>query len=716
MNRQQLQDIRHDYIWNHVRYKMVKWDQWNYAILKNIMYRKRPGRGNNESANDCVIMFDTETSKKGVNPVIIKKDGSRKWVNVENHVVAWTISIRSFSKNLVTLYGHKPSELVSCMIKIHESMDGEHTIMYAHNLAYDWVFIRKFIFDQMGFPVEQLNTKSHYPIVIKFENGIIFKDSLILAQRGLEKWALDLGVEHKKAVGKWDYSKIRDQKKRFTPDELAYIENDTLAGVECIDTTMQALNKDIWSIPYTATGIPRGAVQKLAKENGGRELFLRLAADFKQYLKLTMVYHGGYVHGNRYFIDILIDWIETWCYDFVSSYPFVLLAFKYPMEGFKMFRDCEPEDILKYMDEYAFMFKFRVSGLKLKDPKEPMPAFQQSKSFNVINGVIDNGRMLQADYAEIYLTELDLDIICRQYKWTNAECVEVERSYKDYLPRWLTDYIFQLFEDKCRLKGGDKVLYSIAKSKLNSVYGLMVQKCIRDDLKEDYETGEYVPMEKDPEGLYNEYINKRTTVLPYQWGVWCTAYAFHNLFDLGACTGSEDGMKLWWYSDTDSCYGSKWDVEAVERYNQKCKDLLTANGYGPVTINGHEFWLGVAEHTGLEDEYSEFKTQGAKRYCGRCKDDGELHITVAGVPKKGVSCLNNDINEFTPGKVFSGDITGKLTHTYIYTDGIYIDKEGNETGDSIDLTECDYLLDSTHIINFDLLEQEEVEVQVYEEG
>ena len=117
-------------------------------------------------------------------------------------------------------------------------------------------------------------------------------------------------------------------------------------------------------------------------------------------------------------------------------------------------------------------------------------------------------------------------------------------------------------------------------------------------------------------------------------------------------------------------------------------------GYGPVTIGDKTYNLGCAELDGI---YTQFKTLGAKRYCCRKKEDGKLKLTVAGVPKKtGVLCLNDDINNFTEGLDFPGDITGKKTHTYIYSEeGIYIDDMGNEVADSIDLSLCNYHLDTT---------------------
>ena len=108
---------------------------------------------------------------------------------------------------------------------------------------------------------------------------------------------------------------------------------------------------------------------------------------------------------------------------------------------------------------------------------------------------------------------------------------------------------------------------------------------------------------------------------------------------------------------------------------------------------------------------------GAKRYAGRHLYDQELVITVAGVPKaKGKKCLLDDIRNFKEGFIFSGIITGKKTHTHYIVPDIYIDEDGNETGDSIDLSPCDYLLAKTDYEDFDPFNQiEEVYIQTYDE-
>ena len=235
-------------------------------------------------------------------------------------------------------------------------------------------------------------------------------------------------------------------------------------------------------------------------------------------------------------------------------------------------------------------------------------------------------------------------------------------------------------------------------------------KSLRPDIIEDYLSGEFITKASEHEDEdYEKYLNKLTSILPYQWGVWVTSAAFYNVHQLAKC------CRVPLYMDTDSCYGVHWDLEKVEAYNQHCREMLTANGYGPVIRDNKEYWLGVAEHNEDEDTYTEFKYMGAKRYCGRCVADGKLHTTVAGVPKIGAECLEDDIDNFHPGFIFDGTRTGKKTHVYFIKKEIYTDSRGNETGDSISLIPCDYELSSVNVMNWEELFNEEVSIQIYEE-
>ena len=730
----ELYAIRQDWMHNNIPYQFCHHNLFRYEILDNIMFLRRPGRRRknqkkSKTYNDVIIMFDTETSRKklSVSQQINKLPSGLK--ARENHVVAWTISIRAYEYNICTLYGHKPTSLVQCMKKIHEHMKGDITIFYAHNLSYDHWFIRCFLYAELGTPKESLNIKPHYPLFMRFNCGIELRDSLILAQRSLEKWADDLGAEHKKAVGKWNYKKYRNQSENFTSDELEYIEHDTLAGVECINILKNQLKKQVYSMPYTSTGIIRDLMQEIGKANNAKDLFDRIAPTYDQYIKLTKLFHGGYTHANRFFIDVFVDMLVQ-CYDFTSSYPFCMLAYKYQAEAFHKIDDRRPEQILKDKENYCFMFKLCAYKPHLLKKDHIMPALQYSKCVpgTCINPVLDNGRILEADYIEIWLNEIDLDVIAQQYDLSASICVEVECALKDYLPRWFTDFVYDLFRNKCISSlGADPVKYGLDKSKVNGCYGMTVQKSIQDIIIEDFETTDILEVYKkdvpeDPKEAekkarkeYAKYLDNKNSMLVYSWGCWVTSYAFRNLHELNKCVDPlPDGETLLLYNDTDSGYAVNWNLEKIAAYNANCERLLHLNGYDPIEIDGHIFKLGIAEHKPLKDDYTEFKVLGAKRYAGRCVKDGKIHITVAGVPKeKGALTLNDDLHRFTKGHIFKGKETGKKSHIYFASE-IYIDSEGNETADSIDLLPCDYLLDDTEQYQLEFLLGDEIEVEYYE--
>lgn len=705
---------RSSYISKYHKYKMIFWTQWDYTFLtKNIMYYKKKGKYQKGTWNDVIIAADTETSKGHE----VTSDPA------PNHVCAWTISIRAFHQNIVTLYGNKPSEMMGCFGKLREALPGDEFFVYWMNMAYDHFFLRAFLYKEFGTPKKELNTKPHYPIMLKFENGMIFKDALILSQCKLEKWANDLNVKHKKAVGSWDYDLIRDQDWKFSRAELRYIENDTLALAECLDALCINLNKRIGEMVYTATGIVRDELRKIGKQHNAHDYFLRRAGSYEQQEKLERLYHGGFSHSNRFYIGDIFNENDIEGADFNSSYPFCLLCFRYPGKFVPLGRDVKPDYIIRNSEDYGFIFRAKFFNIHLKQHYFSMPCLQASKCDFSINADIDNGRIKKAGYVSLLLTEQDLIVLDSIYEWDKQSvCEEVEVSAKEYLPRWFTDYVYKRYEEKTYMKPkkkSDPVGYAMAKARVNLLYGLTVQKPVRDNFVEvqepgeykinrqgdtaEYKSGEYrIDFDKDPKELYEKYLNNPNSILPYTIGVWCTAYAFRNLFMLGDCVkktynslGEYAYPPHWLYSDTDSCYSDDWDKEKIAAYNERCKALLKANGYGAVICEGKEYWLGVAE-IDSDSVYTEFVTVGSKRYAGRLKEDGQIHITVAGVPKlSGALCLKDDLKNFNNNLIFDGETTGKLTHNYIFSEqGIYIDAFGNEVADSIDLSPCDYALDA----------------------
>lgn len=435
-------------------------------ILKYNHVGKRAGRGVNFTYNDLILTADTETSKTREDHF----DSKGNYIPSENIVVAWTISAISEYGPVCTVYGCKPSEFCYFLADLQESLEGEKTYIFFHNLAYDWTFLELFLFQFFDFPKNQLNTKPHYPVSIEFANGITLRDSLIISQCRLEKWADDLDVPHKKAVGKWDYDALRGQSGSFTADELQYIEQDTLALAECLEKLRKQLHKHVYSMPMTCTSILREQTRTEGRRNRARDRFMRLAPSWRLYEnKLLPGYHGGYVHNNRH----AAGWIqrdEPTCYDFASSYPFRILVDAFPCERFRQLPDqLDPAEILRNADDTAFIFNFYAENIEVIDNDFPMPTLQLSKCIKCVNQLTDNGRILQADAVDIVLTEIDLKLIRKYYKWTGAVCYDVWSAHKKLLPAWFRNMTYQLFSDKTMKKGGDPVDYSLAKARLNSL-------------------------------------------------------------------------------------------------------------------------------------------------------------------------------------------------------------------------------------------------------
>jgi hypothetical protein len=82
----------------------------------------------------------------------------------------------------------------------------------------------------------------------------------------------------------------------------------------------------------------------------------------------------------------------------------------------------------------------------------------------------------------------------------------------------------------------------------------------------------------------------------------------------------------------------------------------------PQDKKGNKRPLGIFEN---DSEYTKFITQGAKKYAYIDKEDYKIHITVAGVPKKGAKALKK-LEDFKDDFVFDYKDTGK--NLLIYND------------------------------------------------
>ena len=142
----------------------------------------------------------------------------------------------------------------------------------------------------------------------------------------------------------------------------------------------------------------------------------------------------------------------------------------------------------------------------------------------------------------------------------------------------------------------------------------------------DFFDNEYHLKDCDPAKELWKY--NRTAFLAYQWGVWVTAWARHELQIMIDIAG--DGVytkSTFLYTDTDSVkYIGDIDLEP---YNRQQMEKSISNGAFAVDSKGKTHYMGVYE---VEHSYDRFVTWGAKRYA--YEQDGRLFVTTAGVVKR----------------------------------------------------------------------------------
>ena len=620
--------------------------------------------------------------------------------------VAFITDISITIEGLATYYCRNTIEMFNFLDRLqnHFNDDDKRMIIYVHNFSYDYVFLRNELFKHYGYPQNCLAVKSHNYVSMDF-GFYEFRDSYILTQKSLEQLTKDEKIEIKKAVGFWDYNKIRSPHSYRTENEKFYVNVDTISLCLALRSVMNSRNVNTGNCPLTSTGFIRNESRRRSRViragKKWRNKFKELQLSFEDYKFLERVFHGGYTHANRYYINQVL--YNLYSFDFASSYPAVLLYEKFPMTKFTK-GEYTISEIIEMSNDYAFFGLLRMKDIELeKDRPMPPMAFAKCDHIDKEGMILDNGRIVKAKEVIIPFSEQDLDLYLKCYNFSSADVAQVRIAKKDYLPNWFTEYVQELYYNKCTLKDIDPINYAISKTYINAMYGMLAQKILREINIENYDTCEWkhdIQNEED----YAKYFSNPSSFLPYQWAIWVTAYAQHNLFELGSC------CKYWIYSDTDSCKGYGWDFEKVEKYNKKVEEKAKKRGLGIVNYNGKKFVIGQAENETTEEEgiIEEFITLGCKRYCYRQK--GNLYSVTAGVPKSAVKELKNDINNYGKGFVFHSIVdnmedykgSGKLRPEYhINNDENYITVLGEKVkyGSYIILQPVDYVLDQT--IQFD---------------
>lgn len=506
-------------------------------------------------------------------------------------------------------------------------------VVYVHNLAYEWQFMRFFVKYTEGF------FKDNYKPLKVLVNGCIeFRDSYALSNMNLAKFCEnERGVTHYKLSGDdYNYDKIRTQEYEMTSAELAYCYNDVRGLAECIRSRMA--DDTLAGMPLTSTGYVRREARKyMSKNEKNRTLFINNQLDDHLYTQCRQAFRGGDTHANLKFSNQRLENVQS--FDITSSYPYSMMCDLYPTTAF--FRINISTFLNRDLSEYAYLITFRLKNIRYKGACG-IPYIAESKcTYITPDRIIDNGRVLAAEWVQITCTDIDYKIIISEYDYEDILYNEVWCSKYGSLSSEFKECLMTYYRDKTKLKGVEGQEYELMKSKnrLNSLYGMMVMRI--DQTLTTYNNGVYEEEPSELKTSLEKYYKSRNSFLSYQHGVWVTANARRNLREMLNIVGKDVV-----YCDTDSVKCVNDHRADFDKKNREIIKRATDAGAFAEDKNGVVKYLGVWDYEGC---YKEFKTLGAKKYV--VKDDKGYHSTIAGVSKKiGEEYFNkNGIDSFKIG-------------------------------------------------------------------
>lgn len=561
-----------------------------------------------------LMTFDIETS------TIEKTDGS-----FEGFMYHWQVCIDGY-----VCFGRTWKEFLTFLRKMNRALknyDKKHKLVcYIHNFSYEFQFLYSWIKLTEVFAIDKRKPLK----AISKDFNIEFRCSYLLSNMNLKKFIENTPNAHYfKGTGDLDYHKVFTPQTNLTMSELGYCFNDVMGLYEAI---IYLLKEDtLVTIPLTSTGyVRRECRNNMRKNKKNRKQFLELKLNDKLYTLCKDAFRGGNTASNRYKTNFINYNLSS--YDMSSAYPYAMISGLYPITPFQEETIISLDMLDDYNNRYCTLAYYSFEKVKLKKGV-PFPYIPYSKCIEFIAPNYEtkfkgkeycyNGRILEAEFIKIAMTNYDYQIFINQYDYDedNVRVEDFYYSHKGFLPKELTDTVIEFFTLKSQLKGIEEKEYEYMKSKnkLNSLYGMIVTDIIRQEnlFNDTWEKGE--------NSTLDDYYSKRNNFLTYQWGLFVTAICRTNLQKAIDKIGLDCV-----YIDTDSVKFVGEHDNVFEQINQEMIDWCTQNDIiNYVNVGNHKYFLGLYDK---EKGYSEFITLGAKKYA--FNQNKKIGITVAGLNKK----------------------------------------------------------------------------------
>lgn len=630
-------------------------DGWIDLLLEYGPHKRKKGNPGRKKENtilylNAVCAFDIETSKIPSAICTMDVENPPKTLMAGHTMMyIWQFQIDEH----FTVIGRTWDEFRMFIDTVCDAIHPYGLAVYVHHLGFEFHYIS----DIIPFKSEDVFVIKNRKVVrAVYRNQIEFRCSQFLTNTGLGAFLRKMNTKHQKLSGDdFDYYEYRTMDTPIDDEKLRYAVHDVLGLVEGVKKRMAMDDDNLYTIPMTSTGYVRRKA-KTAMRYTPRYYVQDQLPDLHLYHLMRDAFRGGNTHANRYFTDITLRDVHS--VDIKSSYPNILCTMKFPVSRFVKCNIPTAENVNRIINvnHRAAIMKIRLCNVQLKDHHWGFPYLSYSKCYfpwgnrekskkDALQAKLlqlDNGRVLYAQELETVVTDIDYKIICEEYAFEKPEFIEVYHARYGMLPPAFRDLVKKFFSDKTELDKKDRTeeetrWYNLAKELLNALYGMCAQKSIIQridyvDIKNiDFDELEKIPElyqmhDDDEQALLDEH--NRHAWLPYQWGVWCTAWARRHLeTGLRIAYDPEKGLYPI-YCDTDSV--KYIGVADWDQYNSNARKLAEAAGAYAQNPSGELFHMGVYS---VEETYSTFKTLGAKKYA-YTYGDGRTHITIAGVNKR----------------------------------------------------------------------------------
>lgn len=526
----------------------------------------------------------------------------------------------------VYVYGRTAAEFVDLLryLKRKYKLSEVRTlIIYIHNASYDVQYLKHYLrlYDEN---MKITATSSHAVLSVDMY-GIRILCSLRLTNLSLARLSEFYAKKYIKAVGEIDYNIVRYPDSDLTESDWLYMFSDVASQHDGIGGYLESMGyRYACNAPITSTGFVRKhCLKKSRGQINWRRDFVNSQLTQEQYALCRRAFMGGITIASFLYAGDTVRSDRLRHKDFTSSYPARQMMDYFPTgAGFWWGRMDSDKTFDRCLRKYCCVFCLTLEDVCIK-PGITAPYIPSSKCFGTEGLCKINGKVTIAKKLSIIITEVDYRWINRQYTYRSKRVSNLLCFNRGPAPAFLKACVMEFYNNKCTLKHSDPALYMASKAMLNSIYGMSATAIVREEWEQDDDLV-YVKSESDDEAQIERYYKSRNSFLPYQLGVYTTAWARSALMEMIEAVGYDNFI----YCDTDSVFylSNDENEQRLNEMNARIRERAIAAG----AFIGENV-LGYATD---EPKLTAFRALHAKCYC--MIEDGNLQVTIAGIPKKSV--------------------------------------------------------------------------------